>query len=61
MGRRPQKLIAREPHGHAGFDGAAGRAAAARVDETMAKLPGFADASLFGRWLVRKVYTAETA
>ncbi len=43
------------------FDGAAGRAAAARVDETMAKLPGFADASLFGRWLVRKVYTAETA
>jgi hypothetical protein len=38
------------------FDGEAGRAAARRVDGTIAKLPGFADASLLGDWLARKVY-----
>lgn len=38
------------------FDGEAGRKAAARVDETIAKLPGFKDAALLGGWLNRKVY-----
>jgi hypothetical protein len=38
------------------FDGDEGREAARRVDRTMAKLPGFADASLLGDWLARKVY-----
>ncbi len=38
------------------FDGEEGRAAALRVDRTIAKLPGFADATLLGKWLARKVY-----
>lgn len=38
------------------FDGDEGRIAAARVDRTVAKLPGFADATLLGDWLARKVY-----
>lgn len=38
------------------FDGEKGRAAARRVDQTVSKLPGFADAMLLGNWLVRKVY-----
>ena len=38
------------------FDGEEGRAAAARVDRTIAKLPGFSDAKLFGNWLAREVY-----
>ncbi|HZW59087.1 MAG TPA: hypothetical protein VFE85_02235 [Woeseiaceae bacterium] len=38
------------------FDGEAGRAAAARVDRTISRLPGFADATLLGNWLARKVY-----
>jgi hypothetical protein len=38
------------------FDGEEGRAAARRVDRTIAKLPGFSDASLLGDWLARKVY-----
>lgn len=38
------------------FDGDGGRAAAERVDRTIAKLPGFGDARLLGRWLDRKVY-----
>jgi hypothetical protein len=38
------------------FDGEEGRAAAGRVDRTIAKLPGFSDASLLGDWLARKVY-----
>lgn len=38
------------------FDGDDGREAARRVDATMAKLPGFADASLLGDWLARRVY-----
>jgi hypothetical protein len=38
------------------FDGDEGRAAAARVDRTIAKLPGFQDASLLGGWLARHVY-----
>jgi len=38
------------------FDGEDGRAAANRVDRTIAKLPGFADAQLLGQWLERKVY-----
>jgi hypothetical protein len=40
------------------FDGEEGRAAARRVDHTISKLPGFADAALLGRWLARKVYDA---
>jgi hypothetical protein len=38
------------------FDGKDGRAAAGRVDRTIAKLPGFSDASLLCDWLARKVY-----
>ncbi|NNC77532.1 MAG: acyl-ACP desaturase [Woeseiaceae bacterium] len=38
------------------FDGPEGRAAASRVDRTISKLPGFADAKLLGNWLSRKVY-----
>ncbi len=38
------------------FDGEEGRAAAQRVDRTIAKLPGFEDAALLGKWLARKVY-----
>lgn len=38
------------------FDGDEGRAAARRVDRTIAKLPGFADAKLLSSWLERKVY-----
>jgi hypothetical protein len=38
------------------FDGDDGRLAAARVDRTIAKLPGFSDATLLGSWLERKVY-----
>lgn len=38
------------------FDGEDGRAAAMRVDRTIAKLPGFSDANLLGNWLKRKVY-----
>ena len=38
------------------FDGDEGRAAAARVDRTIAKLPGFTDARLLGGWLERHVY-----
>ncbi len=38
------------------FDGDEGRAAAARVDRTIAKLPGFEDAALLGGWLQRHVY-----
>lgn len=38
------------------FDGDDGRAAALRVDRTIAKLPGFADARFLGDWLDRKVY-----
>lgn len=38
------------------FDGEDGRAAARRVDRTIAKLPGFSDASFLGDWLARKVY-----
>jgi hypothetical protein len=39
------------------FDGEEGRAAAERVDRTISKLPGFADAKLLGGWLARKVYS----
>lgn len=38
------------------FDGEEGRRAARRVDQTISKLPGFADATLLGNWLSRKVY-----
>lgn len=38
------------------FDGEKGRAAARRVDRTIAKLPGFSDAKLLCSWLERKVY-----
>ncbi len=38
------------------FDGPEGRAAAERVDRTISKLPGFADARLLGSWLARNVY-----
>jgi hypothetical protein len=38
------------------FDGEEGRSAARRVDRTIARLPGFADAKLLGNWLARKVY-----
>ena len=40
------------------FDGEAGRKAAYHVDSTISKLPGFADATLLGNWLGRKVYTS---
>lgn len=40
------------------FDGEDGRAAARRVDRTIAKLPGFSDATLLGDWLARKVYNS---
>jgi hypothetical protein len=33
------------------FSGAEGRAAAGRVDDTIRRLPGFADAPLLGAWL----------
>jgi hypothetical protein len=39
------------------FDGEQGRAAAERVDRTIARLPGFADARYLGGWLSREVYT----
>ena len=38
------------------FDGEEGRAAARRVDRTVSRLPGFADATLLCNWLERKVY-----
>lgn len=38
------------------FDGQEGRAAARRVDRTIAKLPGFSDARFLGDWLAKKVY-----
>jgi hypothetical protein len=38
------------------FDGEEGRAAAARVDRTISKMPGFADARLLCSWLERNVY-----
>ena len=38
------------------FDGDRGREAARHVDHTIAKLPGFADATLLHDWLSRKVY-----
>ena len=40
------------------FDGDDGRAAAKHVDQSIARLPGFADATLLGDWLRRKVYVA---
>lgn len=43
------------------FGGEAGRASANRVDSTIAKLPGFADARLLTRWLERKVYPKQAA
>lgn len=39
------------------FDGEEGRQAAKHVDQTIARLPGFSDATLLGNWLERKVYT----
>ncbi|MDX1405971.1 MAG: acyl-ACP desaturase [Woeseiaceae bacterium] len=38
------------------FDGEDGRAAARRVDRTIARLPGFSDARFLGDWLAKKVY-----
>ena len=38
------------------FDTDEGRAAARRVDRTIAKLPGFSDAQFLGNWLARNVY-----
>jgi len=38
------------------FDGEHGRAAANHVDSTIAKLPGFSDATLLVNWLQRNVY-----
>ena len=38
------------------FDGEDGRAAARRVDRTVAKLPGFEDARFLEAWLERHVY-----
>lgn len=43
------------------FDGEDGRAAARQVDLTIAKLPGFSDASLLSGWLERNVYGARQA
>lgn len=42
------------------FDGEDGRAAAARVDRTIAKLPGFSGARFLGNWLDRHVYDRDT-
>lgn len=39
------------------FDGDEGRKAAKHVDQSIAKLPGFADAALLGNWLERNVYS----
>jgi hypothetical protein len=38
------------------FDGQDGRAAAEHVDQSIARLPGFSDATLLGNWLERNVY-----
>ena len=38
------------------FDGKDGRVAAKHVDQSIARLPGFSDATLLGDWLDRKVY-----
>jgi len=38
------------------FDGEEGRRAATHIDRSIARLPGFADASLLGDWLQRNVY-----
>lgn len=38
------------------FDGEDGRKAAAHVDQSIAKLPGFSDAALLGGWLERNVW-----
>jgi hypothetical protein len=38
------------------FDGEEGRKAAKNVDQSISRLPGFADARLLGTWLDRKVY-----
>ena len=38
------------------FDGDDGRKAARHVDQSIATLPGFSDATLLGDWLDRKVY-----
>lgn len=40
------------------FDGEDGRAAAKHVDSSIARLPGFSDAALLGKWLDRNVYTS---
>jgi hypothetical protein len=55
INHQPDKL-ARWVSGYL-FDGEAGRAAAERVDRTIAKLPGFEDARLLCGWLERKVYS----
>lgn len=39
------------------FDGEDGRAAARHVDQSIARLPGFSDATLLWNWLARNVYT----
>ena len=38
------------------FDGEAGRKAAKHIDSSIARLPGFSDATLLGDWLGRKVF-----
>ena len=38
------------------FDGEEGRKAAKHVDQSIARLPGFADVTLLGNWLERNVY-----
>jgi hypothetical protein len=43
------------------FDGEDGRRAAKHVDQTIAKLPGFSDATLLGTWLERNVYKRKAA
>lgn len=43
------------------FDGDDGRKAAKHVDASIAKLPGFADATLLYRWLERNVYSSRGA
>ena len=43
------------------FDGPDGRAAAARVDRTISKLPGFSGARFLGDWLERNVYGRQNA